>query len=108
MGEGWRQWRDQRRAVLSGTAEDGLEEGRISVDAERRSALEAPGHRQERIMARRKGKSESFEGPKLLERKRLERLPQTFDVWQVAARPVGATVQAGSRAVRPWMIVVVS
>jgi hypothetical protein len=59
-------------------------------------------------MARRKGRPESFEGPKPLERKRLERLPQTSDVWQVAARPVAATVQAGSRAVRPWMIVVVS
>src|SRR4051794_27729490 len=59
-------------------------------------------------MARRKGKPETFQGPKPLERKRLERLPQTFDVWQVAARPVAATVQAGSRTIRPWMIVVVS
>jgi len=33
-------------------------------------------------MARRKGKPESFQAPKPLERKRLERLPQAFDVWQ--------------------------
>src|SRR3954454_22135967 len=59
-------------------------------------------------MARRKGKPESFEGPKPLERKRLGRLPQTFDVWQLAARPVAATVQAGGRTVRPWLVVVVS
>jgi len=59
-------------------------------------------------MARRKGKPESFEGPKPLERKRLERLPQTFDVWQVDARPVAATVQEGKGTGRPWMIVVAS
>lgn len=59
-------------------------------------------------MARRKGKPGSFEGPKPLERKRLERLPQTFDVWQVDARPVPATVKAGKGTVQSWMIVVVS
>jgi len=59
-------------------------------------------------MARRKGKPEAFQGPNPPERKRLERLPQRFDVWQVAARPVAATVQAGRRTVQPWMIVVVS
>jgi len=59
-------------------------------------------------MARRKGKPESFQGPKPLERNRLERLPQSFDVWQVAARSVAATVQAGSGMAQHWMIVVVS
>ena len=38
-------------------------------------------------MARRKGKPEAFQGPKPQERKRLEGLPQTFDVWPGAARP---------------------
>jgi hypothetical protein len=42
------------------------------------------------------------------DRERLEGLPQRFDVWQMAARQLGATVEAGGRAVRPWMTAVVS
>ena len=59
-------------------------------------------------MAKRKGKPDSFRGPLPLDRKRLWRLPQTFDVWQVDARPVAATVRAEGRAIQPWMILVVS
>jgi hypothetical protein len=35
-------------------------------------------------------------------------LPQRFDVWQMDCRQMSATVRAGERSVRPWMLVVVS
>ena len=37
------------------------------------------------------------------DRESLERLPQTFDVWQLGARQLNAAVRSGDRAVRPWM-----
>ena len=37
------------------------------------------------------------------DRGRLERLPQSFDVWQLGARQLDAAVRAGDQAVRPWM-----
>ena len=39
---------------------------------------------------------------------KVEDLPQRFDVWQVDCRQLTATVRAGDRSVRPWMVVVVS
>jgi hypothetical protein len=38
----------------------------------------------------------------------LQGLPQRFDIWEAGARQLGATVQAGGRAVQPWMTVVAS
>src|SRR3954447_16720050 len=63
---------------------------------------------EEPAMAKRKGKPDSFRGPLPLDRKRLGRLPQTFDVWQVDARPVAAAVRAEGRTIQPWIILAVS
>jgi hypothetical protein len=38
------------------------------------------------------------EGILPFDRERLERLPQPFDVWQVGARQLDATVRAGDQA----------
>jgi hypothetical protein len=46
--------------------------------------------------------------PLPLDRGRLEGLPQRFDVWQVDARQIAASVRVGDHTVRPWMVVVVS
>lgn len=35
--------------------------------------------------------------------RRVEGLPQSFDVWQLGSRQLDAAVRAGDRAVRPWM-----
>jgi hypothetical protein len=45
------------------------------------------------------------DAPQLLpiDQKRLERLPQSFDVWQLGTRQLAATVRAGDQAVRPWL-----
>jgi len=37
-----------------------------------------------------------------------EELPQRFDIWQMDGQQMSATVRAGERSVRPWMLVVVS
>ena len=55
-------------------------------------------------MAKKKGKSDLFQGPTPQDSLRLDGLPQTFDVWQVDARELVATVH-GSHT---WMIVVAS
>ena len=55
-------------------------------------------------MGKKKSKPDPFQGPTLKDRQHLESLRQTFDVWQVDARQVAATVQG----IRPWMIVVAS
>src|SRR5262249_54523132 len=41
--------------------------------------------------------------PLSLDRQRLERLPQTFDVWQLGTRQLSALVRTGEEAVRPWI-----
>jgi hypothetical protein len=41
--------------------------------------------------------------PLPLDRERLERLPQTFDVWQLGTRQLAALVRTGEEAVRPWI-----
>src|SRR5262245_56653064 len=40
--------------------------------------------------------------------RRLERLPQRFDVWQVDAREVDAEVRQGDELIRPWLVLVAS
>src|SRR5262245_51369460 len=54
-------------------------------------------------MARKRNKA-----PLSLDRARLERLPQRFDVWQVDARQIATNVRVGDHTVRPWMVVVLS
>ncbi len=40
--------------------------------------------------------------------KRLQALPQRFDIWQVDSRPTTATLRTGEGSIRPWLTVVVS
>ncbi|HKI37127.1 MAG TPA: hypothetical protein VKA46_35060 [Gemmataceae bacterium] len=47
--------------------------------------------------------ADTREGPLPFDRERLERLPQTFDVWQLGTRQLAARVRTGDQAVRPWM-----
>jgi hypothetical protein len=47
--------------------------------------------------------AEKPQGPLPFDRARLERLPQTFDVWQLGTRQLAARVRTGDQAVRPWM-----
>jgi hypothetical protein len=46
--------------------------------------------------------------PNPLELRRLEGLPQRFDVWQVGARQAPMEVEEEGRLVRPWMVLVAS
>jgi len=48
------------------------------------------------------------EGPLPLVKKRLERLPQTFDVWQADFREFGPRIEEGEDLIRPWFLVVIS
>jgi hypothetical protein len=52
-------------------------------------------------------KNKSF-APKPAQLRRLEALPQRFDLWQVGARQADVLVDVGGRPVRPWVVVVVS
>jgi hypothetical protein len=47
-------------------------------------------------------------GPRPFELRRLEALPQRFDVWQVGARQVEALIEADGLSVRPWVVLVAS
>ncbi len=47
-------------------------------------------------------------GPSPAELRRLEALPQRFDVWQAGARQLKVLVQEGAGAMRPWVLVVAS
>jgi hypothetical protein len=48
------------------------------------------------------------QGPSPAELRRLERLPQRFDAWQVDAREVDAEVRQGDELIRPWLVLVAS
>jgi hypothetical protein len=48
------------------------------------------------------------QGPSAAELRRLESLPQRFDVWQVEARQVEGKVRVGDALVQPWLVVTAS
>ena len=52
--------------------------------------------------------ADKAKGPPPADQKRLKRLPQTFDVWQIGGRQLGAAVRAGDAVVRPWVVAVIS
>jgi tetratricopeptide (TPR) repeat protein len=47
-------------------------------------------------------------GPLLLVKTRLQRLPQTFDVWQADFRPLPNRIEIGGEPVRPWVLLIAS
>jgi hypothetical protein len=46
--------------------------------------------------------------PSAAELRRLEGLPQRFDIWQAEARQIEGTVRVGDALVQPWLVVVAS
>ena len=55
---------------------------------------------------KRKAPKEKAQGPLPLVKKRLEKLPKEFDVWQADAREFGRRVEEAGELVRPWMMIV--
>jgi tetratricopeptide (TPR) repeat protein len=56
----------------------------------------------------RKAAGPKTEGPLPIVKKRLEKLPQEFDVWEADVRQVGPRVKAEGELVQPWVVLVVS
>jgi hypothetical protein len=57
---------------------------------------------------KRKPPKSKTEGPLPLVKKRLEKIPKAFDVWQADCRQFGPRIEEGGELLLPWLVVVMS